>query len=609
MSNPTQPIVATSSSNQPTPPQAATQASVKPPSASLYVGDLSGDITEAMLFEIFNVVGPVSSIRVCRDSLTRRSLGYAYVNFHNVNDAERTLDTLNTSLIMGKPCRIMWSQRDPSIRKTGVGNIFIKNLDPQIGHKELYDHFSEFGSILSCKVAVNESGQSKGYGFVHFESAKSAELAIEKVNNQKIGTREVYVGHFIPSKLRVQNMEKSWTNVYVKDIDPSVNQEEFINLFQQFGTINSPLIKKNTEKTCFGFINFTNHEDAATAVEKLNGTKLAGRTITCCRAQKRVEREAKLKKEWEQQKLNKYHGVNLYIKHIEDDVDEETLRREFSNFGQIKSCKIPLDEKGSSKGFGFVCFSSPEEAQRAISEMNSRILQGQKKPLFVALHEPKEIRRQKLSQRHNMTKNIRGVQPTMYGPGGQAVYYPNGNVPQGFIYPQQVISPMQPRGWAGPQQFQPMASGNYIGMMGARTSNNSGSGNTRGGSGSGTGGSGRTQQRNGGRNTGSGNRRQQQMVPMDSQPAPPELTLAYLAQYPPEQQKLLLGERLYPLIAPTQGSLAGKITGMFLDSGWSNEELLSLIHDETKLQQKIDDAIGVLQRAQTTERTDERSEQ
>ena len=123
-------------------------------SASLYVGDLAPDTSEAKLFDIFNSVGPVASIRVCRDAMLKRSLGYAYVHFHNQADAERALETMNYTMINGRPCRIMWSQRDPSLRKSGVGNVFVKNLHPDVHHKELQDTFSLFGNILSCKVTT-----------------------------------------------------------------------------------------------------------------------------------------------------------------------------------------------------------------------------------------------------------------------------------------------------------------------------------------------------------------------------------------------------------------------------------------------------------------------
>lgn len=55
----------------------------------------------------------------------------------------------------------------------------------------LYDTFSLFGNILSCKVATDDAGESKGYGYVHYETGVSANMAITKINGMLIAGKQV----------------------------------------------------------------------------------------------------------------------------------------------------------------------------------------------------------------------------------------------------------------------------------------------------------------------------------------------------------------------------------------------------------------------------------
>ncbi|KAK3789566.1 hypothetical protein RRG08_063822 [Elysia crispata] len=374
------------------------------PMASLYVGDLHPEVTEAMLFEKFSTCGPVLSIRVCRDMVTRRSLGYAYVNFQQPHDAERAMDTMNFDTIKGRPIRIMWSQRDPSLRKSGVGNVFIKNLDKSIDNKALYDTFSAFGNILSCKIACDEHG-SKGYGFVHFETEEAARQSIEKVNGMLLNGKKVYVGRFIPRKERIMQMgdkHRKYNNVYIKNFGEELDDEKLREMFEQYGKIISAkvMFDSGAKPRGFGFVSFEEPEAAEKAVQALNGSEMGGKQLYCGRAQKKAERQAELKEHFEKIKLeriNRYQGVNLYVKNLDDGVDDEKLREEFSKFGTITSAKV-MGEGGRSKGFGFVCFSSPEEATKAVTEMNGRIIVA--KPLYVALAQRKEDRRAHLASQH-----------------------------------------------------------------------------------------------------------------------------------------------------------------------------------------------------------------
>uniref|UniRef100_A0A667YL34 Poly(A) binding protein, cytoplasmic 1-like n=1 Tax=Myripristis murdjan TaxID=586833 RepID=A0A667YL34_9TELE len=398
------------------------------PLASLYVGDLHPDVTEAMLYQKFSPAGPIMSIRVCRDIITRRSLGYAYINFQQPADAECALDTMNYEVIKGRPIRIMWSQRDPGLRKSGVGNIFIKNMDESIDNKALYDTFSAFGNILSCKVVCDEKG-SKGYGFVHFETQEAANRAIETMNGMLLNDRKVFVGHFKSRKEREMEFgakAMKFTNVYIKNFGEDYTDENLKEVFSAFGKTLSVRVMKDERGRSrgFGFVNFDNHEDAQKAVEEMNGKEISGKILYVGRAQKRTERQGELKRRFDQIKqdrIQRYQGVNLYVKNLDDSIDDDRLRKEFAPYGTITSAKVMTDGD-QSRGFGFVCFSSPEQATKAVTEMNGRIIAT--KPLYVALAQRKEERKAILTNKYmQRLATVRTMTSPIIDSYQQAGYY------------------------------------------------------------------------------------------------------------------------------------------------------------------------------------------
>ena len=195
-------------------------------------------------------------------------------------------------------------------------------------------------------------------------------------------------------------MKAHFTNIYVKNLSPDVKDEDLRSLFGNYGTITSAAVAKDDQGQSrgFGFVNFEKHDDAYQAVQALNGTDYHGRALYVSRAQKKNEREQELRRQYEQarlEKLSKYQGVNLYIKNLDDDVDDDKLRQEFSVYGNITSAKVMRDDTtGVSRGFGFVCFSEADEATRAITEANGRMLGS--KPIYVALAQRKDVRRSQL---------------------------------------------------------------------------------------------------------------------------------------------------------------------------------------------------------------------
>ena len=216
----------------------------------------------------------------------------------------------------------------------------------------------------------------------------------------------------------------------------------------------------------FGFVSVEDSEPAEKAVDELNGVEMFGKTLYVGRAQKKAERQQELKKKFEQlklERLNRYQGVNLYVKNLDDTIDDERLRKEFTPYGTITSAKV-MNEEGRSKGFGFVCFSSPEEATKAVTEMNGRIIVA--KPLYVALAQRREDKKAHLASQYIQrmagmrTQQMGGMQ--QMGMGGY--FMPTMPQPQRFFTPAQIrAQPRSPQQQAVPR---PGMGGMGMGMAG-----------------------------------------------------------------------------------------------------------------------------------------------
>jgi polyadenylate-binding protein len=583
---------ATANADGTTPPVVAPRAGT----SSLYVGDLETSVTEAQLYEKFSSIGPVVSIRVCRDLITRRSLGYAYVNFQSPNDAAHAIDVLNFQVINGKPIRVLYSQRDPAVRRSGVGNIFIKNLDKAIDNKALLDTFAQFGTITSAKVAMDGQGNSKGYGFVQFETQEAAQAAIDNVNGMELNDKQVYVGPFQRRAERSNTGEAKFNNVYVKNLSENLSDEKLREKFAEHGAVTSCVIMRDEEGKSkgFGFVCYEEPEGAAAAVEKLDGYTEDEKTWVVCRAQKKAEREAELKAKFDQERrerMEKMAGANLYIKNLEDGTDDEKLRELFKEFGTITSCRVMRDASGVSRGSAFVAFSSPDEATRAVTEMNGKMVGA--KPLYVALAQRKEERRMRLQAQFAQRMPGAGM------PGGMAPYMPPPGVPGAPMYygqPPPGMMPPQPQPGFG---FQPvMPGGPRPGMPGMpgygmpmpQRQGVPGAQRGRGGRGGPAGGRGQRQ------NMRYNAAAAMPMPPMPAEAANPMAILAsQLSAAAPDQQRMILGEALYPLIESKDAANAAKITGMLLEMDQS--EVLHLIESPDALTSKVQEALAVLKAA------------
>jgi ELAV like protein 2/3/4 len=132
---------------------------------------------------LFESIGPLESYKLIKDKSTNLNLGYGFVNYLNMEDAERAINDLNGIKLENKMIKVSYAR--PSSDSIKGANLYISNLPKSWDVNHLNNYFSCCGRIITSRILTNpQNGQSKGVGFIRFDHKNEADLAINRFNGK-----------------------------------------------------------------------------------------------------------------------------------------------------------------------------------------------------------------------------------------------------------------------------------------------------------------------------------------------------------------------------------------------------------------------------------------
>eukprot|EP00298_Acanthocystis_sp_HF-20_P007262 c16898_g1_i1.p1 GENE.c16898_g1_i1~~c16898_g1_i1.p1 ORF type:complete len:319 (-),score=92.58 c16898_g1_i1:19-975(-) len=275
-------------------------------------------------------------------------------------------------------------------------NLFIKHLPGDVNDEKLRDLFIEFGDVVSAKVAVNPLAQTTlGYGFVLFKEASSAKQAMEKMDGKVLEGKILLVEPALKSE--TTNAKLINTNLYVKHLLPETTEMQVVELFEKYGEVQSCILLRDklTNKTrMIAMIRFATAASASAALKALNGTYLDPAlppllvryaNPTKRKTEAKMKRKSDFHSETTSTQKNQASssfvdeldgGMNLFVFHIPEAWGDSDLLKIFEPFGAIENGRVMLhmkgENKGKSRGFGFVKFRDAQNALTAMNKLNGK---------------------------------------------------------------------------------------------------------------------------------------------------------------------------------------------------------------------------------------------
>ncbi|NXU78201.1 TIA1 protein, partial [Oreotrochilus melanogaster] len=242
-----------------------------------YVGNLSRDVTEALILQLFSQIGPCKNCKMIMD--TAGNDPYCFVEFYEHRHAAAALAAMNGRKIMGKEVKVNWATT-PSSQKKDTSNhfhVFVGDLSPEITTEDIKAAFAPFGRISDARVVKDmATGKSKGYGFVSFFNKW---VSTSPAPQEQPG---VFRSSSVPisAQLQFPLLLREQLCFFPTDCQGTKMGTVACGLAGEVSLVGADLrVSVGHSGGSFGL--FNSHESAAHAIVSVNGTTIEGHVVKC----------------------------------------------------------------------------------------------------------------------------------------------------------------------------------------------------------------------------------------------------------------------------------------------------------------------------------------
>ncbi|XP_035819474.1 oligouridylate-binding protein 1C isoform X3 [Zea mays] len=252
---------------------------------SVYVCNIHLQVTDAVLQEVFQSIGPVEGCKLIR----KEKSSFGFIDYHDRRYAALAILSLNGRQLYGQPIKVNWAYTStPREGTSGHFNIFVGDLCPEVTDATLFAFFSGYSTCSDASVMWDQkTGRSRGFGFVSFRNQQSsfgfidyhdrryAALAILSLNGRQLYGQPIKVNWAYTSTPREGT--SGHFNIFVGDLCPEVTDATLFAFFSGYSTCSDASVmwdQKTGRSRGFGFVSFRNQQNLEKRIQMMMVLKI-----------------------------------------------------------------------------------------------------------------------------------------------------------------------------------------------------------------------------------------------------------------------------------------------------------------------------------------------